>query len=70
MKGYNRCAWLKVGELEVCGKSCCQEYCKIHLAKIRNDSKIPVPCRSVARGFRVRYRCVDGVVEIKFDTSI
>ena len=36
MKGHNRCAWLKVGETEVCGKSCCQEYCKVQLA--RHDS--------------------------------
>ena len=45
MKGHNICAWLKVGETEICGISCVQEYCKVHLAKIRKGSKIPVPCR-------------------------
>ena len=50
MKGYNNCAWLKVGELEICGKSCCKKYCKFHLAKIRKGRKIPVPCRSCGKG--------------------
>jgi len=50
MKGHNRCAWLKVGEPEVCGKSCCQKYCKIYLARIRRGSKSPVPCRSCGKG--------------------
>ena len=50
MKGHNNCAWLKVGELETCGKSCCKTYCKVHLARIRNGSKIPVPCRVCRKG--------------------
>ena len=45
MKGYNKCAWLKVGELEICGKGC-----KVHLFRIRKGSKIPVPCRSCGKG--------------------
>ena len=50
MKGHNNCAWLKVGELETCGKSCCKTYCKVHLARIRKGSKIPVPCRVCRKG--------------------
>ena len=45
MKGHNICAWLKVGEADICGKSCCQKYCKVQLAKIRKGNNIPVPCR-------------------------
>jgi len=50
MKGYNCCAWLKVGELEVCGKSCCQQYYKVHLARLRKGSRTPVRCRSCGKG--------------------
>ena len=52
MKGRNICEWLKVGETEVCAKSCCQKYCKIHLARIRKESKIPMPCRSCGKGIQ------------------
>ena len=50
MKGQNYCFWLKKGETKVCGKSCLGEYCKIHLARIRNSSKVPVPCRGCGKG--------------------
>ena len=51
MKGYSIvCAWLKVGETDICGRSCCTVYCKIHLAKIRKGRGIPVPCRSCGYG--------------------
>ncbi|MEW8689182.1 MAG: hypothetical protein AB2556_25450, partial [Candidatus Thiodiazotropha sp.] len=50
MKGFNNCAWLKVGELRTCGKSCIMTYCKVHLAKIRKGKKIPTPCRKYGKG--------------------
>ena len=50
MKGHNICNWTRVGEIALCGKSCCGTYCKIHLFKIRKGSKIPAPCRSCGRG--------------------
>ena len=50
MKGHNICNWTRVGEIELCGKSCCGTYCKIHLFKIRKGSKIPAPCISCGRG--------------------
>ena len=50
MKGHNNCAWLKVGELEPCGKSCLGEYCKVHLARLRRGRSLPIPCRNCGRG--------------------
>ena len=44
------CAWIKVGETALCGKSFCGTYCKIHLEKFRKGSKIPVRCRSCGKG--------------------
>ena len=46
MKGHNLCTWMKIGETVFCGKSCCGTYCKVHLARIHRDCRIPVPCRS------------------------
>jgi len=70
MRGHNVCEWLKVGETEVCRKSCCQKYCKVHLARIRRGSKIQCAVGLAERGFRVRYIFVKLVVEIKFATDI
>ena len=50
MKGHNTCAWLRVAEERLCGRSCCQKYCKVHLAIIRKGRKISVPCRICGRG--------------------
>ena len=50
MKGHNICDWTKVGERALCGKSCCGTYCKVHLSKIWQGRKIPVPCKSCGRG--------------------
>lgn len=50
MKGYDNCAWLKVGDRMTCGKSCMKTYCKFHLAKIRKGKKIPTPCRKCGKG--------------------
>ena len=34
MKGTNNCAWLLLGTVEVCGKSCLGKYCKVHNARL------------------------------------
>ena len=49
-RGYNICPWLKNGKHEICGKSCREEYCKVHRFRIRNGSKIPRPCLSCGVG--------------------
>ena len=51
-RGYNICPWLKNGKREICGKSCREEYCKVHRFKIRNGSKIPRPCLGCGIGIR------------------
>ena len=51
-RGYNICPWLKNGKRETCGKSCREEYCKVHRFKIRNGSKIPNPCLGCGIGVR------------------
>ena len=52
--GYNICKWLQIGKQEICGKSCRDEYWKIHRFKIRNGSKIPRPCLVCGIGIGVR----------------
>ena len=51
-RGYNICPWLKNGKREICGKSCREEYCKVHRLKIRNGSKILRPCLGCGIGIR------------------
>ena len=34
MKGTNNCAWLLLGTVEVYGKSCLGQYCKVHNARL------------------------------------
>ena len=51
-RGYNKCPWLKKGGHEICGKSCREEYCKAHRLKIRQGSKIPLPCLGCGAGVR------------------
>ena len=82
MKGHNLCGWLKVGETENCRKSCIGVYYKVHLARIRRKSKIPVPCRSCGKGVqseihlcqvcgreRIRYKhqALQKVAKIRFN---
>ncbi len=50
MKGHNNCAWTKVGEAVLYGKSCCGTYCKVQLAKIRTGSRITMPCMTCDKG--------------------
>ena len=50
MKGHNACVWLRVAEVRICGRSCLQTYCKVHLAIIRKGREIPVPCRICGSG--------------------
>ena len=51
-RGYNICPWLKNGKHEICGKSCREEYCKVHRRYIRNGSRIPLPCLNCGIGVR------------------
>jgi hypothetical protein len=34
MKGTNKCAWLLLGTVNVCGKSCLGQYCRVHNARL------------------------------------
>ena len=51
-RGYNICPWIKNGKREICGKSCREEYCKVHRRYIRNGSRIPLPCLNCGIGVR------------------
>jgi len=51
-RGYNRCKWLMTGRTETCGKSCREEYCKIHRLQIRRGSVVPLPCQGCGVGVR------------------
>ena len=55
-RGRNHCAWLKVGETQRCGKGSRGVHCKIHLAKIRRGSRIPLPCSSCGKGVQSSIR--------------
>ena len=57
MRGHNTCAWLRVAEDRLCGRSCCQKYCKVHLAIIRKGRKISTPCRICGK-------CVQSAIEL------
>ena len=70
MKGHSNCAWIKVGETEICGKSRCVAYCKVHPAKIRKGRQIPVPVDLEKGEFRAVYSFAETVVEIRFGTDI
>ena len=35
MKGKDTCKWLLLGTTQYCGRSCMEQYCKIHLARLR-----------------------------------
>ena len=59
-RGYNICPWLKNGKRETCGKSCREEYCKVHRLKIRNGSRIPRPCLGCGIGVRSQIQLCRG----------
>jgi len=59
-RGYNKCPWLKNGKYETCGKSCREEYCKVHRLKIRRGSKIPLPCLVCGVGVRSEIQLCHG----------
>ena len=50
MKGQRDCGWLLIGSLNHCGKNCLEEYCTVHLARIRRESPTPIPCRRRGEG--------------------
>ena len=59
-KRYNRCAWLYIKAHNTCGKSCINDFCSVHRAKIRAGSIIPAPCRRCGAGCQTQSRlCVD-----------
>ena len=59
-RGYNICPWLKIGKLEICGKSCREEYCKAHKYCIRKGSRIPRPCLNCGIGVRSQIQVCRG----------
>ena len=59
-RGYNICPWLKNGKREICGKSCREEYCKVHRAKLRNGSQISLPCLNCGIGVRSQIQLCRG----------
>ena len=58
-RGYT-CPWLKNGKREKCGKSCREEYCKVHRAKLRNGSQISLPCLNCGIGVRSQIQLCRG----------
>ena len=59
-RGYNICLWLKNGTREICGKSCREEYCKVHRARLRNGSQISLPCLNCGIGVRSQIQLCRG----------
>ena len=59
-RGYNICPWLKNGKREICGKSCREEYCKDHRAKLRNGKRISLPCLICGIGVRSQIQLCRG----------
>ena len=48
MKGTNTCAWLLLGTVDVCGKSCLGEHCKAHNARLAKGGGT-FPCTGCGR---------------------
>ena len=59
-RGYNICPWLKNGKRDICRKSCREEYCKVHRAKLRNGSRISLPCLNCGIGVRSQIQLCRG----------
>ena len=59
-RGYNICPWLKNGKHEICGKSCREEYCKDHRAKLKNGKRISLPCLNCGIGVRSQIQLCRG----------
>ena len=55
MKGQNNCQWLIIGSTELCNKSCIGNYCKIHLARLRQGPGTQ-PCKECGKGIKNRFR--------------
>ena len=59
MKGRNKCQWLVIGSIELCGKSCLEDHCKIHLAHLRVGLGTK-PCMECGKGVKNRFGlCLD-----------
>ena len=51
MKGKDTCKWLLLGSTQYCGKSCMEQYCKIHLARLRKGPGTR-ECRGCGKGVK------------------
>ena len=49
-----------MGRMKICGKSCREEYCKVHRAKLRNGSQISLPCLNCGIGVRSQIQLCRG----------
>ena len=57
-KGHKACKWLTLTSIELCGKSCLRDFCKIHLARLRKGS-CTQPCKICGVGVTNKQRfCV------------
>ena len=70
MKGQRDCRWLLIGSLNHCGESCPGEYCKEHLARIRRESPIPIPCQRCSKGPQSETNRVDVVEPTGFKVTL
>ena len=43
-KKKNKCAWLKIGKREVCGKRCKDVFCSKHSQAVLKGGRVPLPC--------------------------
>ena len=50
MKGTDHCKWLVRGSVELCGRSCLRDYCKVHLMRLRKGSSLMRPCTGCGVG--------------------
>ena len=55
VRGENKCAWRYLKTVNTCGRSCINELCSIHRAKLRNGY-IPVICKKCGVGVQTESR--------------
>ena len=52
MEGIKFCQWPRLGKVEVCGRPCIYDYCRIHRNCLRKGSKGPIVCRGCGIGVK------------------
>lgn len=52
IKTRNLCKWLMIGSVTPCNRSCINEFCGIHLQRVRFGSLGPKPCLQCGIGVR------------------